>query len=382
MNTVWTMPLHTDTVSDIGLLVDGLRRFDRLVDLRASRFWRDHRSDVERVLATPLGGGPDGAPMAPPSSLRLVQWNIEKGTRYDGIADNLASHPALSAADVVLLNEVDLGMARSGNRHVARELAERLGMYWAFAPAHIELTKGVGTDLDAPGENASGLQGNAILSRYPLVDARVVPLPVCFEPYHFHEKRYGRRVAIVARVETAAGWMELAGAHLEVRNTPACRARQVRGLVAALEPRGRAVVAGDFNCSTFPRGTFVRTVQGTARLLGNVDRLRTALREPASYEPLFLELARAGLRVHGWNTNECTIVERIDALEDARHLPGPARRLILARLDRLGRRLEMRLDWFAGRGLTPSDPATIPDLMGVNGERVSDHDPIAVDVSV
>ncbi len=370
-----------ETQLNIAELVEGLRRYERLVDLRASRFWSERKREIELLLSTPLVGGPRAPRSAPPRELRVAQWNVEKGLRFDGIARALESHDLLSTADVVLLNEVDLGMARSGNRHVARELGERLGMHWVFAPAHIEMTKGVGADLDAPGENAVGLQGNAILSRYPLDGARVVKLPVCFEPYHFHEKRYGGRVAVLARVETASGAVELAGAHLEVRNTPECRARQTRAIVGALARRGAAIVAGDFNTSTFARGTFLRTVKGTARLLGDADRLRASLLDPVAFEPLFLELRRGGLSLDGWNTGEHTIVERIDGLEDAKHLPGPARRAILARLDRLGRRLEMRLDWFAGRGLTPSHATTIAGIVGTDGERVSDHHPILVDVS-
>jgi endonuclease/exonuclease/phosphatase family metal-dependent hydrolase len=271
---------RTDAAPDTAALVEGLRRYERLVELRASRFWVERRAEIERLLSTPLTGGPDAAPPAPPRALRLAQWNVEKGLRFDAIARALESDPTLAGADVVFLNEVDLGCARSGNRHVARELAERREMYWAFAPAHLELTKGVGADLDAPGENAVGLQGNAILSRYPLGAARVVALPVCFEPYNFHEKRYGRRVAVLARVATAAGTLDLAGTHLEVRDTPACRARQMRAVVDALPSRGPAVLAGDLNTSTFARGTLARTAHGTARLLGDERRLRAALVDP------------------------------------------------------------------------------------------------------
>ena len=35
------------------------------------------------------------------------------------------------------------------------------------------------------GDNRESLQGNAILSRYPIVEAHNVPLPVTFEPYEF-----------------------------------------------------------------------------------------------------------------------------------------------------------------------------------------------------
>jgi endonuclease/exonuclease/phosphatase family metal-dependent hydrolase len=367
-------------VPDTRGLVEGLRAHATLAELRASRFYAERGREVEALLETPLGGrfAPTPEPAAP-AVVRVAQWNVEKGLRFEAIACQLAEHPVLSRADVVMINEVDLGMARSGNRHVARDLAERLRMNWVFAPAHVELTKGVGADLEAPGENDVGLQGNAILSRLPLAGARVVGLPVCFEPFHFHEKRYGRRVGVVARVDTAAGPLTLAGTHLEVRDTPACRARQIRALLEAIPP-GPALVAGDFNASTFPRGTFLRTLRGTLRLLGDPDRLRASLRDAPAREPLFRDLRRAGFELQGWNTDDITIVEQIGNLEDARHLPGPVRRLLLARLDRLGRRLEFRLDWFAGRGARPRDPATLRGLAGPDGRPCSDHDPIVVDV--
>lgn len=367
-------------VPDTRELIDGLRRFDRLVELHASSFYARHRDELERILATPLGGGPAHAPAAVPRTLRCVQWNIEKGLRYEGIARALRTHPVLSAADVVMLNEVDLGMARSGNRHIARELAAQLDMHWAFAPAHIEMTKGVGAELDAEGENAVGMQGNAILSRYPLAGVRVVRLACCFEPYHFHEKRYGGRVAISAHIDTAAGPMQIVGTHLEVRNTPGCRARQMRDITRITGRRGRALVGGDLNCSTFERGTFLRTLAGTARLVGDVDRLFADLRDPRAREPLFLELRRAGLRVEGWNTDDVTIVERIDALEDARLLPGFLVKALRRRIDRMGSKLPMRLDWFAGREIEGRNPQTLRDIAGDDGQRVSDHDPISVDV--
>jgi endonuclease/exonuclease/phosphatase family metal-dependent hydrolase len=359
---------------------DGLRAYDRLAELYTSRFYAECGAAIETLLETPLDGS--FAPLVEgrlPATLRVAQWNVEKGLRFEALAHQLTTHPILSNADVVMLNEVDLGMARSGNRHVARDLAERLRMNWVFAPAHLELTKGVGADLEAPGENEVGLQGNAILSRFPLADARVVGLPVCFEPYHFHEKRYGRRVAIVARIDTVSGPLTLAGTHLEVRNTPACRARQVRTLLGSI-PEGAALVAGDFNASTFPRGNILRTLQGTLRLVGDPDRLRASLRNPPAREPLFAQLRRAGFEIDGWNTDEITIVEQIGNLEDAKHLPGPLRRAILARLDRLGRRLEFRLDWFAGRGVAPRNPCTLQALTGIDGKPCSDHDPIVVEV--
>ena len=52
-------------------LVEGLRRFERLEQLRASRWFAEHRTELERLLATPLAGGPEGAAPAPPETLRV-----------------------------------------------------------------------------------------------------------------------------------------------------------------------------------------------------------------------------------------------------------------------------------------------------------------------
>ena len=363
-------------------LVDGLRQFDRIDELRASGFFQRHRVELDTLLGTPQCGGSPQSSGPAPDVLRLVQWNIEKGLRFQGIAEQLVTHPDLVQADVIFLNEVDVGMARTANRNVARDLAEWLGFTWVFAPAHLELTKGVGAELEAPGENAEAMQGNAILSRYAMRDVRVVPLTNCFEPFEFEEKRYGRRVAVVAALDTVAGPLFLAGTHLEVRNTPACRARQIRDVVDALPPAGPALVAGDLNSGTFPRGTFARTLVGTLRLLGDVDKLKAELRNPVSREPLFLELARGGFRIEGWNTDDVTIVEAIDSLEDAERLPKPVARYVLKRIDRLDRKLPMRLDWFAGRDISSSHPLTISGLADDDGRRVSDHDPIAVTVHI
>ncbi len=52
-----------------------------------------------------------------------LAWNIESGNRFEGIVDALKNHARLKEKDVLLLTELDYGMARSGNRFVAQELA-------------------------------------------------------------------------------------------------------------------------------------------------------------------------------------------------------------------------------------------------------------------
>lgn len=71
----------------------------------------------------------DWAPSASPEPYyRAVAWNVERGICFNEVMYFLKNHPVLSKADILLLTETDLGMARSANRNIAREIAERLGM--------------------------------------------------------------------------------------------------------------------------------------------------------------------------------------------------------------------------------------------------------------
>jgi hypothetical protein len=77
-----------------------------------------------------------------PRRVRVAHWNLEHGNRFVEIAHALERQPALAEADLVTLNEVDLGMARSGNRDVAAELGSRLGLHSAWTAMFLESTRG------------------------------------------------------------------------------------------------------------------------------------------------------------------------------------------------------------------------------------------------
>ena len=62
-------------------------------------------------------------------SLTVMAWNVERLRHVDDIAATIAGQ----APDVVLLTEVDKGMARSGNCHPLSRLAGRLGHAFAMA---------------------------------------------------------------------------------------------------------------------------------------------------------------------------------------------------------------------------------------------------------
>src|SRR4029077_12917928 len=130
---------------------------------------------LEQVWLGQLVDAPESGPAR--EAIRAVAWNIERGMRADAVARILREHPALNHADVLLLSELDWGMARTGNRFIARDLAQAIGMNYAFAPCYIALTKGAGVEKNVPGDNDESLHGNALFSRFPIERAHSLPLP-------------------------------------------------------------------------------------------------------------------------------------------------------------------------------------------------------------
>lgn len=146
-------------------------------------------------------------------SLRVLQFNAERGRNWFALALMLRAMPALGA-DLLLLNEMDIGMARSGNVHTTRMLAYATGYNYAWGLEFVELTRGTHAEQQATvGERDTfGLHGNAILSRCPLRNAQIVrdsPNKLYFSdtPNAVNakgsEKRLGGRMGLVAEVGLA-----------------------------------------------------------------------------------------------------------------------------------------------------------------------------------
>lgn len=104
-------------------------------------------------------------------TLRVMTYNVHSCTGSDGristyrIADVIAAFEP----DIVAIQELDSGLARTNHEHQAAEIARHLNMDFHFHPS-IEVQE--------------GMYGNAILSRYPLrlVQAGSLPAPWWFRP--------------------------------------------------------------------------------------------------------------------------------------------------------------------------------------------------------
>jgi endonuclease/exonuclease/phosphatase family metal-dependent hydrolase len=277
--------------------------------------------------------------------VRVVAANLERGRRLDEWVNLLTR----AEADVVLLSEADGGMARSDNRYVARELANQLGMQFAFVVEFLELSLG-GEEEQAllpPGAvNEFGVHGGAILSRLPLERPAAVRFEFDGAWYgaDSSEPRVGGRCAVVATV----GDLVVVAPHLESHGGPSGRARQLADLLDVIEPYadGRpVVVGGDLNTHTVD-------LSGREEVGGELTPER--FWDPVAHEPLFAEAAERGYDWSAANTDE------------------PTHRTLRGRGD-------FNLDWFLTRGITATDAAVAPAL-AADGAPLSDHDLIAVTV--
>jgi endonuclease/exonuclease/phosphatase family metal-dependent hydrolase len=405
--------------TDYATLVKTLQEFPTRQALQSSPFYQQHQAQLDQIINQIWQQNfPATAPRLK-HFLRFTHWNIERGRNFEAIVKTFNTHPTLRAADIITLNEVDLGMNRTNNRNVAFELGTYLKMHSVFVAEYLELTKGVNDEKELPGENKQALHGNAILSRYPISRIAVVRLPCCFDTFGFSEKRYGERVGLMvaldlAKVHPQALPLVVVTSHLEVRNNPKCRERQFKVLLAAIEQFTKQVsldtqlnrtgpikleeipviIGGDFNTLTFSRGGRYHTTAAILRLLrSNPDKIADQLRHPAPYEPLFATAESQGFDYQAYNDDRATCSAILQGVEESSQLPEFIQRQLRPRLAPY-RQLDFRLDFFFGRGLYVLRDQEIQDQMTIsrrpqtfseletNHQPISDHHPISCDCAI
>ena len=259
-------------------------------------------------------------------SLRVAFWNIERGLELDYIElflkdkDRFMARVAeerkhakqagkrvrnvdlekipqdietLKAADVWILNEVDWGVKRTQYREVVRELGETLNMNWAYGVEFLEIDPkqlGIDTFDDSEPEadrqqlleefkvdkdRVRALHGNAVLSRYPIHAARVVPFTVGYDWFKEgkirplekgkrkaailigedlqRELRRGQRMTLYVDLDVPdapGNRVTIASTHLENRTKPKVRRQQMEELLKEVQNTPNPViVAGDLNTS-------------------------------------------------------------------------------------------------------------------------------------
>lgn len=365
-----------------------MKPFPTLEALHGSPAWTALEPRFDALLRGVRRFVPESvAPPRTPDRVRFVQWNIEHGNWYDQVERALREDEALAGADVIALEEVDVGCARAGNRDVAFDLARALGLHAAWVPLFLETTPGRDDDvrMAAGRANEEGLFGLALLSRWPMGEAHAIELPSPRKIQFDLERMVGRHVALAVEVLHPRRPFAAVAAHLEVHRTRAHRAAQAAVIARALAHEKRPVVlAGDFNTHTFDRGLWHSALHGAAALLvlpGGM--LRERLLRPDrgfAHEPLFDVLREAGFQWEPFVDFAPTLQLRDERLEELQAMPAlvrvPARRVLSWAVHRGA----LRLDWICGRGWAGGSGRTVHGLDGAG--RASDHAPVVAELEL
>lgn len=182
------------------------------------------RFALAAILAISVAANATAA--APAFALRVVSYNVRKGTPAKQIAVHLRS----VRADIIALQEVDRGTKRSGNEDQPTLLRNALGMHSHYAPSY---------------RDDGGTTGMMILSRFPLSQTGTIRLP------------RSRNIGAAATVDIGGKKIRVYSFHLSATYRVSAKhyteSQQARELEAAriTELAGKqplpVIVAGDLN---------------------------------------------------------------------------------------------------------------------------------------
>jgi endonuclease/exonuclease/phosphatase family metal-dependent hydrolase len=188
-------------------------------------------------------------PIALPETIRVVTWNINRGLRLDEVIEFLSA----TAADLILLQEVDMNARRTRCRNVARQIAQALAMNYVFGCEFEELSQR---------HNASpAYHGQATLSRFPFLSSRIFRFqrqstfwhPRWFiPPMRPFQRRLGGRIVLINSIDLPERKLIVYNVHLESRGDDALRYSQLLEVLYDVSQQAaevQVIVAGDFNAN-------------------------------------------------------------------------------------------------------------------------------------
>ena len=378
---------------DLNKYFPELLKFESSDELAKSAVYQEIRDEAEQILNAVVVDNLSESSASPGSDITALAWNIERGNIFEGIVDALRNHNELKDKDLLLLTELDFGMARSKNRFVAREIAEVLKLNYAFAPVYIALQKGSGVESEMEGENTFSIHGLAMFSKWPMKNVHAVALPNGKDKMWGKEKRLGHLRALVADIVHPSGVFRTVTVHLDAHCSRSHRHRQMKIILDhldTLEPLP-TVIGGDWNTTTFNSQNARRAILGYWRrvLMGVKNVVKNHYPHPDRYfeKRLFGEVESRGYDYKSLNEiGAGTIHYDVESIEKNTNLrdwvPEWCFPFIFWAANRVGGRVSGRLDWFAGKGieLAPGrKPKTIGNLIDPSGTPLSDHDAITLD---
>jgi endonuclease/exonuclease/phosphatase family metal-dependent hydrolase len=312
------------------------RWFESLGDQHLHRALMDQLPCLRQTEGRGASGGVGGRTGGLSGWVRIVAWNVERGKDPPSAAALLKT----AAPDVVLLSELDSGMARTSDVDVPGVLASALGMGYVYGVEFIELV----------GDNERGLHGNAVVTSAAIADPAVVRLD---EDGHWFDAgspqpRVGGRIGVYATVWVDEAPVRVASTHLENVTDAEGRATQLDRLLDVLGS-GPAVVGGDLNTFGVPLEELADHVLVRQRRATEPARFSW----PVAHEPLFGVAA-----AHGFEWVDANVVAPTTS-HDPTGIPG---------------HVPLKLDWILVRGLEARRPAVAP------AAGLSDHTVVSVSV--
>ncbi|MGB5013706.1 MAG: endonuclease/exonuclease/phosphatase family protein [Pyrinomonadaceae bacterium] len=372
-----------------------LLKFESTREMEASELYKQIRPEVEQILNAVVAEDLTlPRAVAKPGTINALAWNIERGNRFEGIIDALKKHDELNNKDVYLLTELDYGMARSGNRFVAQEIARELDLNYAFAPVYVALQKGSGVESEMAGENTRSIHGLAMFSPWPMTNVHAVPLPNGKDKMWGKEKRLGYLRALFADIEHPSGTFRAVTIHLDAHCSRAHRVAQMKIILDHLDtlPKIPTLIGGDWNTTGFNSQSGTRAIFGYFRRVAMGPR-NVALNHLPHPERYFEKRLFSSIESRDFNFRDLnnighgTLHYHIESIEKNTNLrdwvPEWCFPFIFWAAGRVGGIVHTRLDWFAARGLSiapGTQPKTIGELIDAENIPLSDHDAISVEL--
>lgn len=365
-----------------------LLKFGSTRELAGAPVYKEIKPEMDRIMNAVVGENLAEVANEKPEAIDAVAWNLERGAVFEGIVDALKNDERLRG-DVFLFTELDHGMARSGNRFVAGELARELRLNYAFAPVYIALQKGSGVESDIEGENTTSIHGLAVFSKYPIKNVQTVALPNGKDKMWGKEKRLGWLRALIAEIEHPLGDIRVVTVHLDAHCSREHRRLQMRLILDRLKTLSPmpTLIGGDWNTTTFNSQSSTRAIMGYWRrvFMGPKNVATNHLPHPERFfeRRLFKMLEGEGYSYEGLNElGVGTLHYDVGSIEKNTNLrdwvPEWCFPFIFWAANRVGGKVSGRLDWFAGKGITPVEKSTVSGLVNSDGVPLSDHDAIAL----
>jgi endonuclease/exonuclease/phosphatase family metal-dependent hydrolase len=179
-------------------------------------------------------------------TLKVVAFNVQYAIHVERAVALLRLNPELCNPDIVLLQEMD--------ERGAHAFADSLGFGYVYFPAMLDPV----TKRDF---------GNAVLSRYPIENARKIILP------HLGRFIRSQRAAVGATIRVGQRSIRVYSVHLATFTEagPGVRRAQLATVLADADSFPVVVLGGDFNSGTVPEIALARGFSWPTRHLGRTE---------------------------------------------------------------------------------------------------------------